>query len=111
MTNLLPHNEITPEELKKLLDNSTELTLVDVREQFEVDLCSIKGHVHIPLGSLTERFKEIPGNQPIVVYCKSGGRSASATSFLLSNGYKDVKNLVGGILSWADKIDPEIQKY
>ncbi|HKI59419.1 MAG TPA: rhodanese-like domain-containing protein, partial [Mariprofundaceae bacterium] len=65
----------------------------------------------IPLAMLPLRFSEVPTDQPVVVLCKMGGRSAQAVQFLKNRGYRNVSNLVGGILRWIDEIDPSLKKY
>lgn len=101
-------NEITPKELAQHRD---EIFLVDVREKDENALCNLKQDAFIPLAELESRFSEIPADKLVVVHCRSGGRSEKATHFLLSKGYKTVKNLVGGILRYSDDVDSSIIKY
>lgn len=105
-------DEITVDELKKLMDENQGVFLIDVREQFEKDLVDIGGEL-IPLGELEFRLDEITSQKekPVVVYCRSGARSAEACRTLMSTGFTDVKNLKGGILEWANKIDPSLPTY
>ena len=65
----------------------------------------------IPLSELPERLEEIPRDREIVVYCRSGIRSETAARMLVEEGFSSVFNLVGGILAWADDIDPSLPKY
>lgn len=104
--------EITVQELKKLQDENAPLFLIDVREKFEKDLVDIGGTL-IPLGQLNDRIGEIESEKenPVVIYCRSGARSAEACRILQSNGFSDVRNLRGGILKWADDIDSSLPKY
>jgi rhodanese-related sulfurtransferase len=102
--------EVSVEELKGKLDAGEAPVLIDVREPHEVEIASIGG-VLIPLKTLPERLEEIPKDRPVVVYCRSGGRSARACEFLLAQGWKNVANLKGGVLDWADRIDPSMTKY
>lgn len=109
------HNEmeITVEEYKKRIDAGENIFLLDVREKYESNIASIGG-VLIPMSQLPERIDELPAdkNTEIIVYCRTGNRSHHVTLFLRDNaGYKNVKNLLGGIYAWHDRIDPEIQKY
>ena len=85
--------------------------LLDVRELDELDIAQIPHDAHIPLGELPARFGELDGNEAWVVICRSGGRSGKATEFLLGQGFSQVHNLEGGILAWADQIDPSLEKY
>ncbi len=104
-------NEITVEELKTAIDTKKAICLVDVREQKEFDLCRIPTSRLIPLGEIPARFGELDRNADIVMHCKAGGRSAKACEFLAAQGFKKVRNLKGGILAWADRIDPSVPKY
>jgi len=102
--------EISVKELKKKLDSGEPFTLLDVRNEEERDFCNIGG-VFIPLYKLQERYKEITKDQELIIYCRSGRRSLDAASFFLNQGYKNVKNLTGGILAWSDEVDPSVPKY
>ena len=103
--------ETTSVDLKKRLDAGDEVFILDVREPNEYQICKIPGSVLIPLGELPRRYAELPKDKDIVAHCKMGGRSAKATEFLQSVGFKRVKNLKGGILDWIDKVDPSQPKY
>ena len=98
------------EDLKKKLDAKEDVFVLDVREPHEYKICNISGHL-IPLNDLPKRIGELDKNRETVVHCRSGSRSAKAVEFLQANGFKNVKNLAGGILAWAEKIDPKMQKY
>jgi sulfur-carrier protein adenylyltransferase/sulfurtransferase len=103
--------ETTSVDLKKRLDAGDDVFVLDVREPNEYQICRIAGSVLIPLGELPRRYAELPEDKDIVALCKMGGRSAKATEFLQSVGFKRVKNLRGGILDWIDKVDPSQPKY
>jgi adenylyltransferase/sulfurtransferase len=96
-----PVPQVSPEEAKTLLDRGG-VQLVDVREPWEYEEAHIPGCTLIPLGDVPARFDEIDPQTPVVVYCKSGGRSAKAVAFLLEQGYGRALNLTGGILAWAN---------
>ena len=102
--------EIQPEEFKRRLDAGESIFVLDVREPHEYQICSIHGHL-IPLGDLPKRIHELDSSREIVVHCKSGARSAKAVDFLRQSGFKHATNLTGGILAWANKIDPALPKY
>lgn len=103
--------EITVEELKEKMDNKEDFQLVDVREPNEFEICSLGG-VEIPMSQIMERYSEITKDKMVVVHCRSGARSANVISALEQNfGYDNLYNLVGGILEWADEIDPSMSKY
>lgn len=105
--------EITVEEYKKRTDAGEKPFLLDVREQFETEIASIGGHL-IPMSELRDRMNELPEDkgEEIIVYCRTGNRSHHAMMFLREEGgYTNVKNLLGGIHAWHDKIDPNMAKY
>lgn len=105
--------EITVEELKEKMDKGENFFLLDVREAFERDIATLGG-TNISIKVLPEKFKEIESHkdEEVIVYCRSGSRSHFATEFLRDEaGFKNVKNLIGGVLAWSDIIDPTMQKY
>jgi rhodanese-related sulfurtransferase len=89
--------DITPQELKNLKDEGKQINLLDVREEFEYDEYNLDGKL-IPLGELPQRLDELKDwkEKEVIVHCKSGGRSATAKNFLVSKGFKNVKNLLQG---------------
>jgi len=101
---------IEPEELKRRLDAGEDIFVLDVREPHEYQICNINGYL-LPLGDLPKRVNELDSSREIVAHCRSGVRSAKAVDFLRQAGFKKVKNLTGGILAWADKVDPKMPKY
>jgi len=107
--------EISPKELKAKLDAGNKVTLLDVREPHELLIASIAApeSLHIRMQELADRIIELSDykNKDLVVYCRSGGRSARCAEFLLTQGFNKVLNLTGGILSWADTVDPSLTKY
>jgi sulfur-carrier protein adenylyltransferase/sulfurtransferase len=102
--------EIQVEELKRRLDAGDDVFVLDVREPHEYQICNIGGHL-IPLGDLPKRVSELDSSREIVAHCRSGVRSAKAVTFLQQAGFKKVHNLAGGILAWADRVDPKMPKY
>ncbi len=104
--------EITVRELKKNQEENKPVFLLDVREQHEKDFVDIGGSL-IPLGQLVDRVFEIDSqkDKEIVIYCRSGARSAEACRVLMASGFTNVKNLKGGILKWAEEIDPSLPTY
>jgi adenylyltransferase/sulfurtransferase len=104
--------EITPSELKQRLDNGDDIQIVDVREDNEVAIGRIPNSIHIPLGQILSRMKDIDPSRETVVHCKMGGRSARAIEALQRSGYQGkLINLKGGILRWSDEVDPSVPKY
>jgi molybdopterin/thiamine biosynthesis adenylyltransferase/rhodanese-related sulfurtransferase len=102
--------EMQVEELKRRLDAGDNLFVLDVREPHEYQICNINGYL-IPLGDLPKRVNELDSSREIVAHCRSGVRSGKAVAFLQQAGFKKVHNLAGGILAWADKVDPKMPKY
>ena len=102
--------QMTVQELKQRRDAGEELFVLDVREPYEYQIANIGGTL-IPQNEVPQRLAEIDRNREIVVQCRSGGRSQRIAEFLAQQGYPNVKNLAGGILAWADAIDPKITKY
>jgi rhodanese-related sulfurtransferase len=106
--------ETTVEELKARIDRGERLFILDVREPNEFQIARIPGSTLIPLGELPKRFAEVPSGADapeVIVHCKMGGRSAKAVRQLVDHGFRNVKNLKGGILAWSDRIDPGVAKY
>jgi rhodanese-related sulfurtransferase len=98
-------NNITPEEVKRRLDAGEKLNIVDVREPYENAEFNIGGTL-IPLGNIqTMQIDEIEDlkDQEVIFYCRSGNRSGQACMFLDAMGFKNTKNLVGGMLAWQEK--------
>lgn len=103
--------EISVEELNEKLTNKETVFLVDVRESYERDIVSITEH-HIPMGEILDRANELPKDVPVVVHCRSGQRSAAVIDALeREHQFSNLYNLSGGILDWAEKIDPSLSKY
>jgi adenylyltransferase/sulfurtransferase len=102
--------QISVQELKQRLDAGEDLFILDVREPYEYQIANIGGKL-IPQGEVPKRLAEVDRNREIIVQCRSGGRSQHIAEFLAKQGYPNVKNLAGGILAWADQIDPKMPKY
>jgi molybdopterin/thiamine biosynthesis adenylyltransferase/rhodanese-related sulfurtransferase len=103
--------EMSPHELKRRMDSGGSFELIDVREPFEYEIARIDGAKLIPLGEISERLDELSGEQPIVVHCHTGKRSAQAARLLQQRGFANVYNLEGGIDAWSGQIDPSVPKY
>ncbi|MEI6778612.1 MAG: molybdopterin-synthase adenylyltransferase MoeB [Chloroflexales bacterium] len=104
--------EITPRELAALLQTDDRPYLLDVRNPNEVAIASIPGTDKvIPVDQLAERLNELDTSLEMVVYCRSGVRSGRAVDLLKSAGFRKLKNMVGGILRWADDVDTSVAKY
>jgi adenylyltransferase/sulfurtransferase len=106
-------NTITPRELKEKFDRGEDFALIDVREPHEFEIVRIPGSVLIPKDRLLsgEAFAELPQDKPIVLHCKSGGRSAEALAALHKAGFADAVHVGGGVLGWARDVDPSLPTY
>ncbi len=102
---------ITVQELKAKLDRGEKIVLIDVREPWEYNICKIPGAQLIPLGTLATEYKKLDPNAEIVLHCHMGMRSMDATQFLLQQGFKNAKNLAGGINAWSLQIDSSVPRY
>ncbi len=102
--------EITVQELEALKKAGADVLILDVRNEDERAICHLDGLL-IPFSELPMRVHELNPKQHIVVHCHAGGRSRRATEYLLSQGFKHVQNLKGGITAWANEIDPKMAKY
>ena len=103
--------EITVAELKNKFDNNDDFMLLDVRNIQEFLFSKINGSIHIPMNEIMDRINELDSNKEIIIQCKSGKRSARVCEYLMTQNFNNVKNLKGGIISWADEIDSSIQVY
>ncbi|RJE74886.1 molybdopterin-synthase adenylyltransferase MoeB [Reichenbachiella sp. MSK19-1] len=105
-----PVREITAVQLKEWKDTNKAFQLIDVREPYEFDIANIGGTL-IPQNQIEAQLDQIQKDQDVVLYCRSGNRSADVLRTLKAKGYGNLYNLRGGILSWAEQIDPEMAKY
>jgi rhodanese-related sulfurtransferase len=102
--------EITPAEFLSRRAHGDSLTLLDVREDWEIAVASVEGTVHIPMAQVPARLSELDRNTDIVVLCRSGRRSLEIAKLLVLHGFQAI-NLAGGILAWSHDIDPSIPTY
>jgi rhodanese-related sulfurtransferase len=105
-------SELSPQEFLDRRAGGEDMTLLDVREDWEVALAPVPTHtVHVPMGEISDRIGELDAKKETVVICRSGGRSAQVAHFLERQGFGKVFNLSGGILAWSRVIDPRIPQY
>lgn len=121
-------HEITVADLKAKLDAGEDVVVLDVREPHEWEIAAIDGTVRIPKGDIQAAknaviagrklanetvLDQIPQDKVLMIHCRSGKRSADTINFLREVGYDNEKmfNVTGGILAWADEIDPSLPKY
>jgi adenylyltransferase/sulfurtransferase len=98
-------------ELKRKMDASEPLTLIDVREPYEYEIARIEGAKLIPLGELESRLDEIPRERMIVMQCHSGMRRERGAQLLQQAGFENVYNLEGGIEAWSSEVDSGVPRY
>jgi sulfur-carrier protein adenylyltransferase/sulfurtransferase len=103
--------EISPAELQQRLASGAPPVVLDVREPWECEIVRLPHTVHIPLGEVAERWRELDPNAALVIMCHAGGRSRRAAEFLQSKGFAKVANLTGGIDAWTREIDPSLASY
>lgn len=102
---------VTVKELQQLLDNKEDVQVIDVREDYEYEIVNISAEL-IPLGQIETQVNKIASDKKVIVHCRSGKRSADAIELLEKKyGFKNLYNLEGGILAWADEIDTSLPKY
>jgi rhodanese-related sulfurtransferase len=103
--------EKTVTELKQMIDSGVDFQLIDVREPHEFEITNLKGEL-IPMNEVPEHLDKIAKDKPVVIHCRSGARSGRIVQYLeQEHGYTNLYNLKGGILAWADQIDPSMPKY
>ncbi|MTI33453.1 rhodanese-like domain-containing protein [Xanthovirga aplysinae] len=95
-------SEITVAELKERLEKNEELIIIDVREEWEHEEVNIENTRNIPLGTIPQHLEELSSlkEKEIILHCKSGNRSGQAQKYLISQGFKNTRNLVGGITAY-----------
>ncbi len=103
--------EISVKELKEKMDKGEDFQLIDVREDFEYEMSNLGGTL-IPLGGILIEAEQVAKDKPVIVQCRSGKRSAAAIMQLEQQfGFTNLYNLKGGLLAWAEEIDPTINVY
>lgn len=104
--------EISVGDLKALQDAAQEITVLDVRERWEIETARIAGSKHIPMGDIPARFnQELDPEDHIVVVCHHGVRSMNVTAWLRQQGFEKVQSLRGGIDRWSREIDSSVPLY
>ena len=101
--------EITAGELAERLGRGDEVFLLDVREPMEWNVSHLENAKHIPMRQVPSSIDALPKDREIVVYCRTGARSANVQHYLLANGFTKVKNLAGGLKAWARDVDPSVR--
>lgn len=104
---------VSPLELSTWLADTSRRPplLLDVREPWETQICSIEPSERVPMQSLPARLHELDPAQPVVCICHHGGRSMHVAQFLSRQGFEDVYNLTGGVDAWARQVDAAMPTY
>ena len=104
--------QLTVRELKEKLDQgANELVVIDVREPWGLNVCSLPGTLSIPMRAIPARYPELSKDAEIVLMCHHGVRSQQVAYFLERQGFTRLNNLVGGIAAWAREVDPKMPTY
>jgi rhodanese-related sulfurtransferase len=102
---------ISVHELADMRSSGKALTVLDVREARELDVCRLEGALHIPMSQISARTDDLPTDQLLVVLCHHGARSQMVVDFLRSAGFDNAIDLDGGIDAWACDIDQSLPRY
>ena len=102
--------DLTPKAFKASLNNDNTL-LIDVREDWEFDICKIQGAQLMAMSAIAETYTQLDKNANLAIYCHHGVRSLRVIHFLQSQGYENLINLQGGIDAWSSEIDSSVAKY
>ena len=103
--------EITPQSLRQRLDRGDKLLLIDVREPWEHQLCSIDGAKLLPMGTIPANLQSLDTGDDVICYCHHGVRSLDVTVWLRGQGVEGAMSLAGGIDRWSTEIDPNVPRY
>lgn len=102
---------ITPVKLKERLEAGDKPLLLDVREDWEYEICSIDGSINISMGNVNRMLEQLAPDNETVVICHHGMRSFQVGSYLENNGFSRIVNLEGGIDAWASTVEPDMDRY
>ncbi len=103
--------EIEPAALKQLRDSGADIQLVDVRDDWEREVCALPGSIDIPMMRIPNQIGQLSAERPMVLFCHSGMRSLQAATWLRHNGFPGARSLRGGLDAWAAEIDPAMARY
>ena len=104
--------EKTATDVKKLINSANnKITVLDVREKWEYDICHIENSVHIPMGQITSRKDMLNKDDIVIVVCHHGIRSRMVAKYLDNEGFREVINLTGGVDAWSNEVDETMGKY
>jgi rhodanese-related sulfurtransferase len=98
-------------DLAQRIATGSPLTLLDVREPWEYEICRIAGSINVPMSQIINRMDELDKDAHTIVICHHGARSWQAGSYLEGCGFRNIVNLDGGINAWSEQIDKQIPTY
>ena len=102
---------ISPMELKAMMDSGNEFQLIDIRDDYEHNICCIGGE-KINMYSICDNIDKISRNNKVIIYCRTGSRSGNIVKFLEESfSFDNVYNLDGGIMRWRDDVDSSLVSY
>ena len=107
----IEYSELKAEELHTRMQNGSSPIILDVREDFELEISKIDGAMHIPMNQIPNRINELNPDMDYVVMCRTGVRSSQICEFLSNQNFQSVANLAGGINEWAKQIDTSLPVY
>ena len=111
VTQKIQYEEMDVKELEKHLKNNSSPTIIDVREEFELEISKLDEAIHIPMNDLPNRLDELNSETDYVVMCRTGVRSAQICEFLSNQNFRSVSNLTGGFNEWAKRVDTSLDIY
>ena len=104
--------QFTPKQLQDYLAQAEiQPLLLDVREQWEFEYCSIKGSILIPMGELPNEIDTLDPNKETIMICHHGIRSRHMGYYMEQAGFKNITNLEGGVEQWAEDVEPDMKRY
>ncbi len=105
------YRNLSPADVKQILDNKNDTRLIDVREEWEHKIAKIEGSELLPLSNFMSHIDELGIDDNLIFYCHTGARSANVCNFLATRGFKNLVNLKGGIEAWSNEVDQSIPHY
>jgi rhodanese-related sulfurtransferase len=103
--------QVSPRAVSERIERGDKLLLVDVREQWEYDLCKLPGAKLVPLGTLPANLNMLLDAEDVICYCHHGMRSLDAAVWLRQQGVESAKSMAGGIERWSAEVDPNVPRY
>jgi rhodanese-related sulfurtransferase len=108
---ILENIQITPRQVKELLDRRENVWLVDVREKWEYNTAHLEGSTLIPLGEIPANLARLERADQVVCFCHLGRRSLDAAAWLRSQGVEGARSMAGGIDRWSTEVDSGVARY